>query len=173
MTARAAADKADRGQWPVRSQSGAASACLCAKPRQCAPRPCESIEPPRQVTACPNPATAGVVQTGIGQKNLARYPDWQQAWCCCTGGQGTSPYEQNTQQSPGKGRSIAWQFAHSKKNWHASTGMCVVCSNLHSGQVNFDSYTIEPWPVANVFMSEPAIGGDALLHKHQRLIEPP
>ncbi len=31
----------------------------------------------------------------------------------CTGGQGVSPYEQNTQQSPGLGRSTCWQASHS------------------------------------------------------------
>ncbi len=31
----------------------------------------------------------------------------------CLGGQGTVPYEQNTQQSPGRGRRIAWHLSHS------------------------------------------------------------
>ena len=31
----------------------------------------------------------------------------------CTGGQGTVPNEQNTQQSPGLGRSSVWQAVHS------------------------------------------------------------
>jgi hypothetical protein len=41
----------------------------------------------------------------------------------CTGGHGTEPYEQNTQQSPALGRSRAWQCGHSKKNWQRSLGM--------------------------------------------------
>jgi hypothetical protein len=33
--------------------------------------------------------------------------------CAWTGGQGTVPYEQNTQQSPGRGLNTAWQCSHS------------------------------------------------------------
>ncbi len=33
--------------------------------------------------------------------------------CCWIGGHGTDPNEQNTQQSPGFGRSNALQFGHS------------------------------------------------------------
>lgn len=33
------------------------------------------------------------------------------------------PYEQNTQQSPVFGASIALQAGHSKKNWQASVGI--------------------------------------------------
>jgi hypothetical protein len=35
------------------------------------------------------------------------------AWRLCTGGQGTEPYEQNTQQSPARGRINALQPLHS------------------------------------------------------------
>ena len=46
-----------------------------------------------------------------------------------------SPYEQNTQQSPAKGRSTARHAGHSKKNTHASSGI-VACSTCpHDGQV--------------------------------------
>ena len=41
----------------------------------------------------------------------------------CTGGQGTEPYEQNTQQSPAFGRSTTPQPPHAWKNTHASVGM--------------------------------------------------
>jgi pimeloyl-ACP methyl ester carboxylesterase len=37
----------------------------------------------------------------------------QHALCICTGGQATDPKEQNTQQSPGFGRSNAWHPSHS------------------------------------------------------------
>ena len=33
--------------------------------------------------------------------------------CNCTGGHGTVPYEQKTQQSPGLGRSTVWHCSHS------------------------------------------------------------
>src|SRR5437773_2348997 len=35
------------------------------------------------------------------------------AVCCCHGGHFAEPYEQNTQQSPGLGRSIVWHAVHS------------------------------------------------------------
>jgi hypothetical protein len=44
----------------------------------------------------------------------------------CIGGHGTSPKEQNTQQSPAFGLSIAPQSLHSKKNWQASVGIVSV-----------------------------------------------
>ena len=51
----------------------------------------------------------------------------------CTGGHGTEPYEQNTQQSPAFGRSNAPQPAHSWKNAHASVGMSTRASWPHAG----------------------------------------
>lgn len=53
----------------------------------------------------------------------------------CTGGQGTSPHEQNTQQSPGLGFSSAPQAGQSQKNWQASVGMGVRVAVPHSGHV--------------------------------------
>lgn len=50
----------------------------------------------------------------------------QQRFCCCTGGHGTLPQEQNTQQSPGLGRSSSPQAGQSWKNWQASVGMVSV-----------------------------------------------
>lgn len=60
----------------------------------------------------------------------------QQDCPCCTGGQGTAPYEQNTQQSPCLGDSTAAQPGHSKKNRHevVAISACVRCPQW--GQVN-------------------------------------
>ena len=52
------------------------------------------------------------------------YP--QHAVRCWIGGHGMLPYEQNTQQSPGLGRSNTPQCGHSWKNRHASVGMTSV-----------------------------------------------
>jgi hypothetical protein len=41
----------------------------------------------------------------------------------CTGGQGTVPYEQNTQQSPGFGRITVLQAVHAQKYTQASVGI--------------------------------------------------
>jgi hypothetical protein len=44
----------------------------------------------------------------------ARYaPQPEQPWFNCTGGHATDPYEQNTQQSPARGRSTVLHRAHS------------------------------------------------------------
>jgi len=53
----------------------------------------------------------------------------------CTGGQGTSPQEQNTQQSPRLGFSSAPPSGHSQKNWQASVGMRKRVAVPHFGQV--------------------------------------
>ncbi len=50
----------------------------------------------------------------------------QQAFRNCTGGQGTLPSEQNTQQSPGLGRSNAPQCGQSWKYTQASVGIVSV-----------------------------------------------
>ena len=57
----------------------------------------------------------------------------------CFGGQGSVPYEQNTQQSPSFGLNTAWQAAHSKKNTQAFSGISAVCSWLHCGQRKVDN----------------------------------
>lgn len=54
----------------------------------------------------------------------------------CTGGQGTSPYEQNTQQSPGLGLSSAPQAGQSWKNRQASVGMVSTDRCPHCGHVS-------------------------------------
>jgi len=54
------------------------------------------------------------------------------------GGQGTEPYEQNTQQSPGLGESTTLQFEHSWNHWHESVGIVSVSLWPHSGQVSSD-----------------------------------
>lgn len=53
----------------------------------------------------------------------------------CLDGHFTVPYEQNTQQSPAFGRSIAWHAAHSWKNRHASIGTINSSACPQSGQV--------------------------------------
>jgi len=55
--------------------------------------------------------------------------------CTCRDGHDTVPYEQNTQQSPAFGRSIAWHAAHSWKNRHASIGTINSSAYPQAGQV--------------------------------------
>lgn len=57
----------------------------------------------------------------------------QQRFSCCTGGHGTDPKEQKTQQSPSLGRSSWPHPGHSKKNMHASVGISASVSAAHSG----------------------------------------
>jgi hypothetical protein len=52
----------------------------------------------------------------------------------CLGGQGTVPYEQKTQQSPGFGFTSTWQAGHSQNRTHASVGMMSGVSASHCGQ---------------------------------------
>lgn len=51
----------------------------------------------------------------------------------CFIGQRSEPYEQNTQQSPGVGRSSVWHPLHSWKKVQASVGMRHVSSNSQTG----------------------------------------
>lgn len=53
----------------------------------------------------------------------------------CMGGHGASPYEQNTQQSPGFGCSNTPHAGQSQKNWQASVGMRAVVAAPQAGQV--------------------------------------
>jgi hypothetical protein len=59
----------------------------------------------------------------------------QQSRLSCIGGHGTSPHEQNTQQSPRLGLSSASQAGHSQKNWQASVGMRTRVAEPHFGHV--------------------------------------
>jgi hypothetical protein len=52
------------------------------------------------------------------------------------------PYEQNTQQSPGRGFISAPQDGHSSLTTQASSGIILVAEAWHSGQVIVDSKTI-------------------------------
>jgi hypothetical protein len=63
----------------------------------------------------------------------------QQPRASCTGGHGTEPYEQNTQQSPDFGLSSAWQPPHRWKYRHASVGIVSTEVKPQCGQVSFDS----------------------------------
>ena len=67
----------------------------------------------------------------IGNRRCYR----KQLRSACFGGQGKSPYEQNTQQSPGSGFSTVPQDGQSQKNWQASVGMDVRVAVPHSGHV--------------------------------------
>jgi hypothetical protein len=60
-------------------------------------------------------ATAGTAQQAAprNRRHPARVQNQQQSRCCWIGGQGTVPYEQNTQQSPGSGRRRVLQAGHS------------------------------------------------------------
>jgi hypothetical protein len=53
-------------------------------------------------------------------------PQPQHLFCCCTGGHGTLPQEQNTQQSPDLRCNNLPQPGQSGKYWHASVGMVSV-----------------------------------------------
>jgi len=68
------------------------------------------------------------------QRGVSDCPE-RAAWI---GGHGTEPYEQNTQQSPGFGRSVAPQPAQVWKNRHASVGMSSDFSTAQCGQVMID-----------------------------------
>src|SRR5256885_17028687 len=58
-----------------------------------------------------------------------------QSHASCTNGHRLSPYEQNTQQSPGFGDSVVPQAAHSYKTTHRSSGIVSVAAWLHVGHV--------------------------------------
>jgi hypothetical protein len=58
----------------------------------------------------------------------------QQAMPCWTGGHGTEPYEQNTQQSPAFGLTTAAHAGQSRKNWQASVGIAIVLTSPQCGQ---------------------------------------
>jgi len=57
------------------------------------------------------------------------------AW---TGGHGTSPYEQKTQQSPGWGRRVVSHAGQVQKNWQLSVGISTSVFVPHSGHVTVD-----------------------------------
>ena len=61
----------------------------------------------------------------------------------CMGGQGTAPWEQNTQQSPALGRITARHALHSWKNTQASVGMGSISAWPHAGHRSSDVRTIE------------------------------
>src|SRR6186713_1627076 len=69
------------------------------------------------------PAVASQVQRRVRPHSLRYFVGAQHCDDCCTGGHGTLPKEQNTQQCPGNGRSIVWQDSHSWKWMQASVGM--------------------------------------------------
>jgi hypothetical protein len=54
-------------------------------------------------------------------------------------GQGTDPYEQNTQQSPAFGFSSAPHDGHAKKKWHDSSGIVFTDTCPHWGHVSFET----------------------------------
>jgi hypothetical protein len=59
----------------------------------------------------------------VRRKELLQRAQPQHGFCNCTGGHGTLPYEQNTQQSPGLGCSSNPQCVHSWKYTQALVGM--------------------------------------------------
>jgi len=61
----------------------------------------------------------------------------------CTGGQGTRPYEQKTQQSPDRARTVAPHDGQSQKNWQLSVGISTSVARSHSGQVMVDVISME------------------------------
>lgn len=72
---------------------------------------------------------------------------WQQSLArgsICTGGHGTVPYEQNTQQSPALGRRRVPHPVHAWKKTQASVGMVSIAACPHEGQVSTDSSRITP-----------------------------
>lgn len=67
----------------------------------------------------------------------------QQGFANCTGGQGTLPNEQKTQQCPGSGRSNAPQETHGWKYTQASVGMISSRLAPQRGQVSVERSTRE------------------------------
>jgi hypothetical protein len=63
------------------------------------------------------------------------------------------PYEQNTQQSPGFGRSISWQLAHSWKKRHASLGISISWAWLQRGHVSVERFVIGPCACALCYLA--------------------
>jgi hypothetical protein len=58
---------------------------------------------------------------------------------CWTGGHGTEPSEQNTQQSPAFGLNTAAHAGQSRKNWQALVGIVMVVHCPQCGQVSWQS----------------------------------
>jgi hypothetical protein len=71
------------------------------------------------------------------------------------GGQSLSPYEQNTQQSPGLGLTTARQCGQSQKNTQASVGMISTDPAPHTGQ---RIIVVSGWSMAQQSKRPPASG---------------
>lgn len=69
------------------------------------------------------------------------YSPRQQSSPACTGGHGTEPYEQNTQQSPLLGRRVARQAEHVCVTTQAFVGISSVSTCPHEGQVRAEDVT--------------------------------
>lgn len=63
----------------------------------------------------------------------------------CTGGHGTSPYEQKTQQSPGFGRTVMPQRGQTQRTRQASVGIVSRAVAPHAGQWRSDVVGITPF----------------------------
>jgi hypothetical protein len=79
----------------------------------------------------------------------------QQPFSAWTGGQGTEPYEQNTQQSPAFGRKNALQRVHSWKYTHASWGIVSIETCPHSGHVSSHATTAATGPARMLIAETP------------------
>jgi hypothetical protein len=84
---------------------------------------------------------------------------------CWTGGHGTEPYEQNTQQSPAFGLNTAAQAGQSRKNWQALVGIVMVVHCPQCGQVSWQS----SFKAACIWQS--AMDGMQSSHAHATLAE--
>jgi len=61
----------------------------------------------------------------------------------CTDGHDTLPYEQKTQQSPDRARTVAPHDGQSQKNWQLSVGISTSVARSHSGQVMVEVISTE------------------------------
>ena len=75
----------------------------------------------------------------VATSHRRAYRPMQQAMPCWTGGHGTEPYEQNTQQSPAFGLTTLAHAGQSRKNWQALVGILIVLHCLQYGQVSWQS----------------------------------
>ena len=98
------------------------------------------------------------------------YCPLQQAIPCWTGGHGTEPYEQNTQQSPAFGLTTAAHAGQSRKNWQASVGIVIVLTCPQCGQVSWQSSFNAVWAC---IWPESTMDEMQSSHGHARLAEGP
>jgi hypothetical protein len=84
------------------------------------------------------PVAARASRSGCSDYTVSLGRQQSSACPCWMGGQGTVPYEQNTQQSPGFGLSSVWHAGHRWKYWQAFVGIVSVVVPLQDGHFSVD-----------------------------------